>query len=215
MHCGLPDLRAGRRANVFHRYRLRCYGLGLRRCTWCSACSASERRLIRRYRFTCQVATLAFAAVAFTVCGSNVGWIEQSATTSDRHDMVTAQTEPGAATDTGVDEFIAEMTRPSPGRCVVLVPLAYRDPARIVQPPRVRHDIPSLPTGFNMCNRVCSALASTDANASLDAKTPAIANVLGVSDMTVVRDREDEPSTGQDLPLDAKPPNHLLSQMRH
>lgn len=57
-----------------------------------------------------------------------------------------------------------------------------------------------------MCIRVCSALASTAANVALDAKTRIIANVLGVSRETVRRDLADEPSTGTNVPLDAKPP---------
>lgn len=174
MHCGLPDLATSHvvGSNRFHRDRLRCYGLGLRRCTWGTSRSASERRLIRRGYGASQVATLPFAAVAFAVCWSNIGRIEQSATTTDRHDMVTAQTELRAATDVGINAFIAQMTCPAARRSVFLVPTTYGNPPRVFQPPRVRHDIPSLPTGFNMCIRVCSALASPEQNYSLDAKTP-------------------------------------------
>lgn len=64
-----------------------------------------------------------------------------------------------------------------------------------------------------MCIRVCSALASTEQNYSLDAKTRAIANVLGVSKDTVARQIKTSPVA--DETGDAKPPNHLLAQMFH
>lgn len=64
-----------------------------------------------------------------------------------------------------------------------------------------------------MCIRVCSALASTAANVALDAKTRAIANVLGVSRETVRKEVATSPDNN--LSGDAKPPNHLLKDFVH
>lgn len=64
-----------------------------------------------------------------------------------------------------------------------------------------------------MCSRVCSALASTVANAPLDAKTRAIANVYRCKCIT--RRQAAEPSTAANASLDTKPPKRLLAQMFH